>query len=198
MSQPSLMSLSRGLASDDLPTFARLSVADRIQHLSTPRESAPAAAVDVVRRVSTDAVSRLHLLAETNAVSSPGSGAEIVADSIALSTPLPTAKLAGEAIAPPPPTTALAARIAEHGLAYAEAREASGQVSDREVAALKAAALEQCAAEYHRLRDLTEPPSRPAAVYWEMKIECAHKPTAISAPAPIIRPTFLLTGWHAS
>ena len=52
--------------------------------------------------------------------------------------------------------TVKALRIAKHGLAYAEAREASGQVSDREVAALKAAALEQCAVEYHRLRELAE------------------------------------------
>ena len=56
---------------------------------------------------------------------------------------------------PPPetPPTVAAHRIAEEGIAAAEALESSGQVSDREVASMKAAALEEAAHTYRRLHD---------------------------------------------
>ena len=56
-----------------------------------------------------------------------------------------------------PPTVRAAQcaqRIAEHGVAYAEAVAASGAQSERAIAAMKATALEEAAAEFHRQRIL--------------------------------------------
>ena len=61
------------------------------------------------------------------------------------------------------PATIKASRIAETGLAYAEALESSGLHSDRHVASLKAKALEEAAEAYKRQRDTLAPKEESAA-----------------------------------
>ena len=142
---------------------ARIKMWQKAQQAITELEAAktarPTARVTRSSVIDAAATARLHALIMTNARASP----RLLNGVAASTTPSMGTPAGASPVAPTPPPaankplatpgtqappTVVAKRIAERGLAAAEMAEAKGQMSPREVAFLKAAALEQAASAY--------------------------------------------------
>ena len=134
--------------------------------IETPQVGTP-------RMVDPVAVARLHSLALTNAMF--------------LKSPQPAKARVENPRGSEAPATATAAQIAEARLAYVEAREATGLVSPRTIATMKAEALAEAAELYHTHRSMATSPqtiesdSHPSATNPAAEAETALLPPAVQA-----------------
>ena len=126
----------------------RLSVTERVKHWNetiTHRAPAemPQPETTLTTGVDEAAQARLHALirANTRLMRSPAMGSPQATPRLPMGTP----------------ATLKANRVAERGLAMAEALECNGQLSARQVATLKASALEEAAETYKRQREALAP-----------------------------------------
>jgi len=137
--------------------------------IATPAEPQ----VGTPRMVDPVAVARLHSLALTNAMF--------------LKSPQPAKARVQNPWDTEAPATAKAAQIAEARLAYVEAREATGLVSPRTIATMKAEALAEAAEMYHTHRSMNTSPqtiesdSHPSATIPAAEAETALLPPAVQA-----------------
>jgi len=137
--------------------------------IATPAEPQ----VGTPRMVDPVAVARLHSLALTNAMF--------------LKSPQPAKARVQNPWDTEAPATAKAAQIAEARLAYVEAREATGLVSPRTIATMKAEALAEAAEMYHTHRSMNTSPqtiesdSHPSATIPAAEAETALLPPVVQA-----------------